>query len=202
MLLLATSNPGKIFEFRALLAASPVLSGIRLLTPRDLPLPLPQVDETGATFAENARLKARALARAAGCVALADDSGLCVDALGGAPGIHSARWTGPTDADRTAALLKRLTDVPPEERTACFICAACAAAPDGTVAEAEGVCDGLITDAPRGGQGFGYDPIFLLPAFCQTMAELSPAQKNSISHRAKAITALSPGLLALLKRFP
>ena len=132
------------------------------------------------TFAENARLKALSLAQAAGCIALADDSGLCVDALGGSPGIHSARWAGPTDADRVTALLGRLAAVPARERTARFVCAACAAAPDGTWVEAEGVCEGVITDRPRGAHGFGYDPLFLLPALDRTMAELS-RDKNQVN---------------------
>ena len=190
ILFLATGNPGKVAELRALLAAHRGLSGLTLRTPQDLGRALPPVDETGTTFAENARLKAQALAQAAGEVALADDSGLCVDALGGEPGIRSARWAGPTDADRTEALLERLREVPGTARTARFVCAVCAAAPDGRLVEAEGVCEGVIAESPRGADGFGYDPVFLLPAFGRTLAELSPNEKNQVSHRAQAITAL------------
>ncbi|MBV9848091.1 MAG: RdgB/HAM1 family non-canonical purine NTP pyrophosphatase [Armatimonadetes bacterium] len=201
-LLLATSNPGKVVELRALLSGHSDLAGVTLLTPLDLGRPLPEVAEIGTTFAENARIKALALANASGLIALADDSGLCVDALGGDPGVRSARWAGPTDADRAAALLERLRGVPASERMARFVCAACAAAPGGALAEAEGVCEGMITEAPRGRAGFGYDPVFLLPAFGRTMAELSPDEKNRISHRARAIAALTPRLRELWKKAP
>ncbi len=199
-LMLATGNPGKVAELRALLALHLDLGGVPLLTPRDWPTPLPDVAETGTTFAENARLKADALASATGLAALADDSGLCVDALGGAPGLHSARWAGPgaSDADRNAKLLLALADVPPERRTARFVCAAALAVPGGETWTAEGVCEGIILDAPRGINGFGYDPLFLLPSLGLTMAELSSEVKNRLSHRALAVSRLSSQLSALL----
>ncbi len=197
-LLLATTNAGKIAELQSLLAAPPEPAGLSLVTPGDLEFTLPDVDETGATFAENARLKATAWARASGLPALADDSGLCVDALGGEPGVRSARWAGPTDADRNAALLERLEGVPEESRTARFVCAACLALPDGTVAEAEGVCAGVITTRPRGLHGFGYDTLFLLPEDGLTLAEMSPERKQEVSHRAHALRALTPELVRLL----
>lgn len=191
-LLLATNNPGKVAELRALLAAHLDLSRLTLLTPRDWPLPLPAVDETGATFLENACLKARALAEATGMPALADDSGLCVDALGGAPGVHSARWAGAeaSEEDRNTRLLTALAAVPPEARTARFVCVVALAMPSGETHLAEGVCEGQILNVPRGADGFGYDPLFLLPELGCTMAELPPEQKNVLSHRARAIAPL------------
>ena len=192
-LMLATGNPGKVRELRDLLALHLDLTSAALLTPRDWPAPLPDVAETGATFAENARLKAEALAAATGLPALADDSGLCVDALGGAPGLYSARWAGAgaSDADRNTKLLLALADVPPERRTAHFICAIALALPSGRTVLAEGVCEGLILDTPCGADGFGYDPLFLLPAAGRTMAELTAEEKNRLSHRALAISRLS-----------
>lgn len=193
-LMLATGNPGKVAELRAILAGYFDLDGVTLLTPRDWPTPLPEVAETGTTFAENARLKADALAAATGLMSLADDSGLCVDALGGAPGLLSARWAGPdaSDADRNAKLLVALADTPPERRTARFVCAAALAVPGGSAIIGEGVCEGLILAAPRGANGFGYDPLFLLPALGRTMAELTTEEKNRLSHRALAVSRLSP----------
>lgn len=192
-LMLATGNPGKVRELRDLLALHLDLTSAALLTPRDWPAPLPDVAEMGATFAENARLKAEALAAATGLPALADDSGLCVDALGGAPGLYSARWAGAgaSDADRNTKLLLALADVPPERRTAHFICAIALALPSGRTVLAEGVCEGLILDTPCGVDGFGYDPLFLLPAVGRTMAELTAEEKNRLSHRALAISRLS-----------
>lgn len=201
-LMLATNNPGKAIELRDLLALHLDLSTVMLLTPRDWPVPLPEVAETGATFAENARLKADALASATGLPALADDSGLCVDALGGAPGLYSARWAGPdaSDADRNAKLLLALTDVPPERRTARFVCAAALALPGAPTVTAEGVCEGTLLDAPRGLGGFGYDPLFLLPGPDRTMAELTPEEKNTLSHRAVAVSRLSSHFSVLLNQ--
>ena len=168
-LMLATGNPGKVAELRALLAHSPDWNRLTLLTPRDWPHPLPEVAETGETFEENARLKAEALSAATGLPALADDSGLCVDALGGAPGLHSARWAGEgaSDADRNARLLSAVSAFPPEKRTARFVCVVALAAPESETITAEGICEGLILDAPRGENGFGYDPLFFLPAVGQ-----------------------------------
>jgi len=191
-LMLATTNPGKVKEFRTLLGQYKRFEGLTLLTPKDWPEPLPEVEETGATFAENARLKGAALAQATGLPALADDSGLCVEALGGEPGLHSARWAGAdaTDADRNALLLTRLSGVPAERRTARYVCVVSLAGPDGGSVEAEGTCAGMILDAPRGANGFGYDPLFFVEGFGRTMAELTEAEKNRVSHRARALKAL------------
>jgi XTP/dITP diphosphohydrolase len=199
-LMLATGNPGKVIELRDLLARHLDLSTVSLLTPRDWPAPLPQVAETGTTFAENARLKADALASATGLPSLADDSGLCVDALGGAPGLLSARWAGAgaTDADRNAKLLLALAEVPPERRTARFVCAAALAVPGGRTVTEEGICKGVILDAPRGANGFGYDPLFFLPNLERTMAELTSDEKNRLSHRALAVSRLSSHFWMLL----
>jgi len=199
--MLATTNPGKIKEMRALLAPWTRKCGVALLTPQDWPQALPEVAETGKTFAENARLKAAAVARATGMAALADDSGLCVEALGGAPGLHSARWAGgdASDAARNALLLSRLSGVPEAWRGAEYVCAVCLALPDGGKAEAAGVCTGRILEQPRGANGFGYDPLFLLPALGRTMAELTAAEKNAQSHRARALAAL---VECLLVQFP
>lgn len=191
-LMLATTNPGKVREFKSLLEQSGLAAGLELLTPADWPEALPDVDETGATFAENARLKAAALARATGLVALADDSGLCVEALGGRPGLHSARWAGvgATDDGRNAKLLLELAGVPSDKRTARYVCVVSLAMPDGTSVEAEGTCGGVIAEAASGSDGFGYDPLFWVPEFGRTMAELSASEKSQISHRARALAAL------------
>ena len=191
-LMLATTNPGKVREFKALLGQYELMQGLTLLTPQDWPGPLPEVEETGATFAENARLKAVTLAQATGLPALADDSGLCVDALGGEPGLHSARWAGAgvSDKERNARLLERLAGVPAEERTARYVCVVSLALPDGRSTEAEGICEGVILEMPHGSNGFGYDPLFLVPELGRTMAELAETEKNQVSHRAQAVTAL------------
>lgn len=191
-LMLATTNPGKVREFRTLLGRYEAFQDVTLLTPKDWPTALPEVEETGATFAENARLKATALAQATGLPALADDSGLCVDALGGAPGLHSARWAGgeATDADRNRLLLERLVGVPAAERGARYVCVVSLSKPDGMSVEAEGVCEGAILEAPSGTNGFGYDPLFLAAECGRTMAELTDAEKNKVSHRALALAAL------------
>lgn len=195
-LLLATTNPGKIREFENLLAGC----GWEIVTPAAAGVAL-NVEETGDTYEENARLKAEAFARAAGLTALADDSGLEVDALDGAPGVHSARYAGPETphADKIAVLLTHLRDVPDARRTARFRAVIVIATPDGHAFRAEGVCAGRIARAPRGAGGFGYDPIFLVDgapvggsageAGTRTMAELSSAEKNRISHRARAAAA-------------
>lgn len=198
--MLATGNPGKVAELRDLLARHLDQTHFSLLTPRDWPTPLPEVAETGATFAENARLKADTLAQVTGLPALADDSGLCVDALDGAPGLYSARWAGAgaSDADRNAKLLLALADVPPKRRTARFVCAAALAIPDSGIWTAEGICEGVILNALRGANGFGYDPLFLLPTVGRTMAELTAEEKNHLSHRALAVRALSTHLSAIL----
>jgi XTP/dITP diphosphohydrolase len=184
-LLLASGNPGKLVELRALLRGLPVEVGARP--------DLPDVAETGETFVENAILKAHAAALWSGEWALADDSGLEVDALDGAPGVLSRRYAGPgaTDAERNARLLAELAGVPDARRTARFRCAVALAAPDGRVWTAEGTCEGRIAHAPRGEHGFGYDPIFRLPDLNRTMAELLPEEKDRLSHRARALAAMA-----------
>ena len=194
-LLIATRNPGKVREFRLLLA--PLKTGLRF--PADLGLQV-EVVEDGATYLDNATLKALAYARASGVLTLADDSGLEVDALDGAPGIHSARYAPGHDADRVATLLAQLTDVPPEHRTARFRCVVVIATPTGDLYSAVGVCDGLITRKPVGRGGFGYDPVFYLPEHGCTMAQLPETEKNRISHRARAIEAAMPMLHRLLNQ--
>lgn len=192
-LLVATHNAGKLREFRQLLAPLELVSAT-VLAP-DL-----QVEETGHTFAENAALKARAFALASGLIALADDSGLEVDALDGAPGVLSARYGGPhlDDAGRCGLLLEKLRPFPdPAQRTARFRCCLVAWAPDGRHCQAEGVCEGIIAPAPAGEDGFGYDPLFLVTAHRQTMAQLSPQLKNQLSHRGRALRALHPLLLQI-----
>ena len=182
-LLIATSNRGKLREYRSLLRDVP----FELVSLQDAGIDI-DVAETGQTYEENARLKAVALAKASGLLTLADDSGLEVDALGGEPGIRSARYAGDnaTDADRIRYLLKRLQDVPAEKRTARFVCVIAIARPDGRTEVVTGEVGGLIATAPRGDQGHGYDPIFYVPALGKTMAELPPEQKDRISHRGRA----------------
>ena len=159
------------------------------------------VEETGATFAENAALKARAAALATGLPALADDSGLEVEALGGEPGVHSARWAGAVSAaDRNALLLQRLASVPDAQRGARFVCVLTLCHPDGASVAARGEVSGRITRQLLGEGGFGYDPLFLLPDLGLTYGQLSAQQKNGLSHRARAFAALRPLLLPLLSR--
>jgi len=194
-LLVATNNRGKVREYAELLDDLPV----RLTFPAQEGLSL-EVDETGETFAENAILKARAFAEASGLLTLADDSGLEVDALDGAPGVRSARYAGPgaSDEDRYRLLFRRLAGVPAEGRTARFRCVVALATPEGEVQTAEGRCEGVIGFEPRGTHGFGYDPVFYMPDRGRTMAELLPEVKNRISHRARAARAAMPILRRLL----
>jgi XTP/dITP diphosphohydrolase len=193
-LLIVTDNPGKKREYRALLASLPV--PIRF--PSDLGCRI-DVQEDGTTYVENAARKARAGVQASGLLSLADDSGLEVDALGGEPGIRSARYTPGSDADRIAALLARLDGVPWEQRTARFRCVIAIATPAGDLYTTEGTCEGVIATAPAGTGGFGYDPVFYLPEFGCTMAQLPPEVKNRISHRARAVEAALPILQQLLE---
>lgn len=197
-LVIASSNAGKVREFAALLAGQGLLIGSM---PEDL-----DVEETGATFAENARLKASAVARATGCWALADDSGLEVVALGGAPGVFSARY-GSSDGARIARLLHELAALEEEscsagrapDRRGRFVAALALANPLGTVVlEVEGVCEGRILAAPRGEAGFGYDPVFWVEEAGQTFAEMAPEVKARLSHRGRACAALKPHLGRLL----
>ena len=182
-LLLGTNNQAKIREYRSLLADLPY----RLVTLAEQGITT-VVDETGETLEENARLKATSLAAESQLLTLADDSGLEVDALGGEPGPLSARYAGEntSDSDRIDYLLARLQDVPWARRTARFRCVIAIAAPDGKTTLCTGECPGLITFAPRGEYGFGYDPVFYLPEMDRTMAELLPEIKNRLSHRSQA----------------
>lgn len=190
-LLLATNNPGKVKEIIAITHDW----GVKIITPERIGLKL-EIEENGHTYAENAALKARAFARASGLLSMADDSGLEVDALGGKPGLHSARYSplpNASDADRRAYLLEQLRGIS-QPWTARFRCIIAMASPDGETRFAEGVCPGEIIPEERGSNGFGYDPIFLLPESGLTMAQLPMQEKNLISHRARAVRA-ARGLL-------
>ncbi|MFC9791784.1 RdgB/HAM1 family non-canonical purine NTP pyrophosphatase [Streptomyces sp. NPDC057695] len=196
-LILATRNAGKITELHAILADA----GLDLeLVGADAYPEIPDVKETGVTFAENALLKAHALARATGLPAVADDSGLCVDVLNGAPGIFSARWSGTHGDDRANLdlLLAQLSDIADEHRGAHFACAAALALPDGTERVVEGTMPGTLRHTPAGTNGFGYDPILQPQGHEVTCAELTPAEKNAISHRGQAFRALVPIVKELL----
>lgn len=194
-LILATENRHKLREIRELLAGLDV----EVLHLGQLAEP-PALTETGATFAENARQKACAVARATGELALADDSGLEVDALGGEPGVQSARWAGEGagDAQLVAKLLRQLTEVPDDRRTARFVCVLSLCAPEGEVGRWEGRAEGVITREPRGTGGFGYDPVFLYPEEGLTFAEMAPERKNAVSHRGRALRAFRTDLPAIL----
>lgn len=196
-LLIATNNPAKLREYLEIL--------------RDLPLALTSlaqegidlmVEEKGKSYAENAILKARAYARASGLLTLADDSGLEVEALEGEPGILSSRYAGPgaSDEERNQLLLRRLQGIPWEQRRARFRCTIAIATPEGEVQTVEGTCEGIIAFEPRGKHGFGYDPIFYLPQYGCTMAELPPEVKNRISHRARAAQKAKAILERMLER--
>lgn len=182
-LLLATNNQGKVIEYQDLLQGI----NFELVTPARLGLKM-DVEETGSTYQENARLKAVALAKPGGLLTLADDSGLEVDALNGEPGLRSSRYAGEgaSDSQRVQYLLNKLKDVPPAKRTARFVCVIALAFPEGKVEYCWGECQGIITSSPVGQEGFGYDPIFYFPELKKTMAELPREIKNSISHRARA----------------
>jgi XTP/dITP diphosphohydrolase len=197
-LLVATNNPGKLEEYQHLL--------------RDLPLEITSLDEedidfepeeTGETFQENAIFKASAFAGRSKLLTLADDSGLEIDRLGGAPGVHSARYGGTQrgeDVQRYELVLRQLAGVPGAERTARFRCVIALATPEGQVQTAEGTVEGVIATKPQGEHGFGYDPIFFIPEFECTMAQLPPETKNRISHRAKAAQAALPIIRRYVRR--
>ena len=182
-LLLATTNSHKVEEYSAIFADLP----FTLLSLTGLQLDL-DVEETGTTFQENATLKALAYTHASGMLSLADDSGLEIDALGGAPGIYSARFAGPDTSyeERFRIILEQLRGLPVAQRSARFRCVITLADPSGYHRSVEGVLEGVIADAPRGVHGFGYDPIFLVPELGKTTAELTPEHKNRISHRGHA----------------
>ncbi|HLO27377.1 MAG TPA: XTP/dITP diphosphatase [Geobacteraceae bacterium] len=186
-LLVATGNKGKFIEIQLL------LQGVveRLYAATDFP-GLPVVSEDGLTFAENAVKKAISAARITGMPVIADDSGLVVDALGGRPGVHSARFAGEdaADAENNDKLLRELSGILPEQRTAAFHCVIALCLPGGECLTFDGELKGIILDAPRGAGGFGYDPLFLVPEFGQTFAELPLGVKNAISHRGKAFCKL------------
>ncbi len=191
-LLLATRNAGKLVELRRM------LSGFEVVGLADVP-EFPDAPETGATFAENALAKARDAAEATGLPSVADDSGLAVDALNGMPGVLSARWSGKhgDDVANLELLLAQLGDVPDDRRGAAFVCAAALVAPGGEETVVHGEWTGTIVRAPRGSNGFGYDPIFVPDGSDRTSAELSSGEKDAASHRALALAALIPHLTAL-----
>lgn len=191
---LATMNPGKITEILRICSDWPVRwrLGRSLDEPSGSDPLWPHVEETGQTYLDNAGLKARAVAEALGIPAVADDSGIEVDALGGAPGPHSARFAGPgaTDQQNLDLLIERLAPVPPKDRTARYRCVAVCAWPDGRQVIAEAACEGRLILDPRGSGGFGYDPVFVPEGEERTMAQLTPEEKDAISHRGKALRAL------------
>jgi len=194
-IVLATRNAHKVSELQAILDDLVGELELEIVGVGEFP-DVADVVETGVTFAENATLKAVAVAEATGLPALADDSGLAVEVLGGAPGVYSARWAGTHGQDRANLdlLLAQLSDVPDEHRAAAFVCAAVLALPDGTVVVREGRMPGTLAREPRGENGFGYDPILVVDGDVRTAAELSPEDKNAISHRGKAFRALAVDL--------
>ncbi len=196
-IVIGTTNLGKINEYQVLLTGADV----RLLSLRDVGLSAMDVEETGTTFAENAQIKALAYAKASGRWALSDDSGLCVDALGGAPGIYSARYGGIHTAEgRRKYLLEQLKDVPPEKRTAYFECVIVIASPDGIIAETHGVCRGSIAlQEFDEGKGFGYDPIFIPEGYDKTYGQLDEMIKHELSHRGIAARKMVEALSVLHK---
>ncbi len=197
-LVAATRNSGKLREISDLLSRLDVT--VRALG--DYP-GAPEPEETGATFFENAVIKAVAAASYTGEVAVADDSGLVVDALGGAPGVMSARYggNGASDQGRYEKLLAEMEHVPDADRTARFVCVVAVASPDGSVSSSEGVVEGAIARAPRGTGGFGYDPVFLIPELGLTFGELPAVAKNGMSHRARALAGAEPLILEALSRW-
>ena len=197
-LLLATRNKGKVEEFKRILEQ--IAPGeIELIGLEAFP-DLADVDETGSTFKENALLKAKEMAAATGIAAIADDSGLCIDALGGNPGIFSARWSGVhgNDQGNNEKVLEQLKDVSADARGAHFICVAALALPDGRTHTEEGLFQGWILNSPMGEKGFGYDPIFRPDGFEISSAQMSPEEKDAVSHRAKALRAIAPHAIRLL----
>jgi XTP/dITP diphosphohydrolase len=198
-LVLATRNTAKLAELRRIVAATS--DGVELVGLADVPA-YDEVPETGATFADNALLKAREAVAHTGLPAVADDSGLTVDALNGMPGVLSARWAGGhgDDAANLQLVLDQVHDVPDERRGAAFVCAAALVLPDGVERVVYGQVDGILLRAPRGTGGFGYDPIFLPHGESRTTAEMSPAEKDAISHRGKAFRELAKHIAELLGR--
>jgi len=193
-LVIATNNAGKVIEFRDLLDGC----GWEVVSPADVGVAI-DVDETGATYADNARLKAQAFCKASGLPAIADDSGLEVDALGGEPGPlhHLKGWDGNNDVERVQILLDALKDVPEDKRSGRFFSVIVVAMPDGSVIEEQGVVEGTIAFAPVGDSGWGYDPVFLLPQRGVTMAQLSEQEKNRVSHRFIAFEKIKQRLVEM-----
>jgi len=200
-ILVASTNPGKLAEIRAMLDLAVELVGLK-----DFPN-IGEIEEDGQTFAENARKKATGYAKATGLWTIADDSGLLIDVLRGEPGVKSARFAGITgdrklvDKRNIEKVLRLLKDVPKEKRTARFVCCLCLASSDKILAETQGTIEGVIIDAPMGENGFGYDPIFFVTKLNKTVAQLASDEKNLISHRGNAIRKLKPLLKQLLKQF-
>jgi len=199
-ILVASTNPGKIVELKAMLGADVKWHGMADFEG------ITEVKEDELTFAENARKKAAGYAKASDLWTIADDSGLVVDALGGAPGVKSARFSGAKDKDRSvldhknmAKVLKLLESVPKEKRTAKFVCCLCLASPEKILIETEGTLEGLINNKPVGENGFGYDPIFFVPRLNKTVAQLTAEEKNAISHRGNAVRKLKKLLNQLLE---
>jgi XTP/dITP diphosphohydrolase len=199
-ILIATTNPGKIAELSAMLNAD--VSWVNLSDFKGIG----EIKEDGQTFAENARKKALGYAKATGLWTIADDSGLVIDALGGQPGVKSARFSGTKDKERTlidhkniAKVLRLLEGVPEEKRTAKFVCCLCLASPDKVLLETQGSLEGVIIDHETGTNGFGYDPIFFVPKLNKTVAQMDADEKNAISHRGNAIRKLRPLLNELLQ---
>ena len=193
--IIASNNQGKVKELDRIL--NPL--GVTAVTAKSKGITLDDVEETGTTFAENAEIKARAAFERTGMPSIADDSGLCVDALGGEPGVYSARYAGEgaTDAQRIEKLLKNMENVPDDKRTAHFTCSICCIIDENTVIKAEGKCFGVIAHAPQGSGGFGYDPVFLTDGKT-SFGELSAEEKDKLSHRGKALRELAEALQAAL----
>jgi XTP/dITP diphosphohydrolase len=196
-LVLATTNPHKLMELTRILAAEHV--NVDLVGLGEFPR-APEVAETGATFAENALLKAKAVAAFTGLASVADDSGLCCDAMNGMPGVLSARWSGRhgSDAENLSLLLGQLSDVPDERRGAHFSCVAALVLPSGQQALSEGILRGRLIREPRGTNGFGYDPVFVPEGDRRTTAEMSAEEKDAISHRGRAFRGLATAIAALV----
>ena len=191
-LILATKNKHKVEEFCRIL--SPL--GWQVIPQDEVCPPDLEIEETGSTFAENAFLKAMGIYRATGLPTVADDSGLCVDALGGAPGVYSARYAGEghNSDDNNKKLLREMEHIPDEKRTARFVCAICAVFGEGDILRCEGACEGTIARCLHGQNGFGYDPVFQPDGYACSMAELRPEEKNAISHRGNALKILKEEL--------
>ncbi len=195
-IVLATKNKGKIKEFKTLFNDL----NIDILSLHDIEPPPPEIIEDGKTFFDNAFKKAKTISHYYNAIAISDDSGLVVDALGGGPGVYSARFAGEnaTDEDNNRKLLEELKGVPYGKRTACFKCVMVAYRPDGKWITAEGELRGVISDVPRGDKGFGYDPVFIVPETGKSLAELTVEEKNRISHRARALSTLHEKIFEVL----